>query len=64
MYIDEAGIPMLVIMSKESFDLCYKIQELIIYNGCYNASFLYVRLNTTLIWYIGPMKFLWNAISS
>ena len=32
MYMDEAGIPMLVIMSKESFDLCSKIQEPIIYN--------------------------------
>ena len=25
MYMDEAGIPMLVTMSKESFDLCSKI---------------------------------------
>ena len=35
-YMNEAGIPMLMIMSKESFDLCSKIQELIIYNCSYN----------------------------
>ena len=62
--MDEVGIPMLVTLSKESFDPCYKIQELIIYNCCYNVGCLFVRLNTILIWYIGPMAFSWNAISS
>ena len=49
--MDEAGIPMLVIMSKESFDLCSKIQEPIIYNFCYNDGCLHVRLkyNTDLV---------------
>ena len=32
MYMDEVGIPMLVTMSKESFNLCSKIQEPIICN--------------------------------
>ena len=32
MYMDEVGIPMLVTMSKESFDLCSKIKGPIIYN--------------------------------
>ena len=32
MYMDEARSPMLVTMPKESFDLCSKIQEPIIYN--------------------------------
>ena len=50
-YMDEVGIPMLVIMSKESFDLCSKIQEPIIYNGCYNDGFLSceVEYNTDLV---------------
>ena len=40
MYVDEVGITILVKMSKESFDLCSKIQEPIIYNYCYNDGFL------------------------
>ena len=62
--MDEASIPMLVTMSKESFDLCSKIQEPVKYNRCYNNGYLHVRLNTILIWYIGPMEFSWNATSS
>ena len=62
--MEEAGIPMLVTMSKEYFDICSKIQEPIIYNYFYNDGCLHVRLNTILIWYIGPMAFSWNAISS
>ena len=38
--MDEVGIPMLVTMSKESFDLWSKIQEPIIYNWCYNDGCL------------------------
>ena len=56
--MDEAGIPMLMTMSKESFDQCSKIQEPVIYNWCYNAGCLYVRLNTILIWFIRPMAFM------
>ena len=63
-YMDEEGIPMHMTMSKESFHLSSKIQETIIHNWCYNVGFLYVRLNTILIWYIGPMAFSWNATYS
>ena len=51
MYMDEAGIPMLMTMSKESFDLCSKIQESIIYNWCYNDGFLSceAEYNTDLV---------------
>ena len=49
--MDEVGIPMLMTMSKESFDLCSKIQESIIYNWCYNAGFLSceAEYNTDLV---------------
>ena len=50
--MDEEGIPMLMTMSKESFDLCSKIQELIIYNWCYNDGCLSCEVdeyNTDLV---------------
>ena len=51
MYMDEVGIPMLVTMSKESFDLCSKIQEPIIYSCCYNDGCLSceAEYNTDLV---------------
>ena len=51
MYMDEVDIPMLVKMSKESFDLCSKIQEPIIYNCCYNDCCLSceAEYNTDLV---------------
>ena len=51
MYMDEAGIPMLMTMLKESFDLCSKIQESIIYNYCYIDGCLHneAKYNTDLV---------------
>ena len=51
MYMDEVGIPMLVIISKESFDLCSKIQEPIMYNCCQNVGCLSceAEYNTDLV---------------
>ena len=52
--MDKAGIPMLMTMSKESFDLCSKIQESIIYKCCYNDGCLSceVEYNTDLVHWI------------
>ena len=48
--MDEVGIPILVTMPKESFDLCSKIQEPIIYNWCYNNGCLHeAKYNDDLV---------------
>ena len=51
MYMDKAGIPMLVTVSKESFDLCSKIQGPFIYNCFYNDGCLSceAEYNTNLV---------------
>ena len=51
--MDETGIPMLVTISNESFDLCSKIQEPIIYNWYYNDGCLSceAKYNTDLVYW-------------